>query len=70
MNMQNLGDALDTLSAAYWHIELIAIACRHDPGSDAKAFAAVTHTALEKLEAAKVQIEDLWRYQKQGGAVS
>ncbi|MBT0779443.1 hypothetical protein [Paracoccus sp. pheM1] len=67
MNMQNLGDALDTLSEAYWHIELIAIACRYDPGSDAKAFAAVTHTALKKLEAAKAQIEDLWRYQKWGG---
>lgn len=61
-------DALDTISAAYWHVEMIAMACRYAPGDDAKAFAAVTHTALEKRGAAQDQFKGVCQHLREVAA--
>lgn len=66
--MAEIVDALDTISSAYWHVEMIAMACRYTPGDDAKAFAAVTHTALEKLVAAQEQFKGVCQHLREVAA--
>lgn len=59
LDQHQLGEVLDTLHDVRWHIELMELATRYDPGDEAKAFSAVIYTTLQKLEDARSKLEGL-----------
>lgn len=58
--IEDIGDAIDLLGDARDLVDLIAMAVRHQPDSDAKAIAAGAHIALERIEQVKAGLQGLW----------